>query len=130
MSRAWPTVIAKIPDSVRNSAGRDQVLAGFWRIWVTPLQDPSAETWLTRPQPPGTEHLVHHRTEPTIATQVKYLTTFAKKVGKERFDADFAKVIKGSDIAPRAPRQRCATAAKRLTKARARKLITALVGHD
>ncbi|MFI9078993.1 hypothetical protein ACIGW8_21390 [Streptomyces sioyaensis] len=40
------------------------------------------------------------------------------------------KVIKGSDIAPRAPRQRCATAAKRLTKARARKLITALVGHD
>ncbi|MGW0338083.1 hypothetical protein ACWD0J_40960 [Streptomyces sp. NPDC003011] len=45
-------------------------------------------------------------------------------------DAEFVKVIKGSDIAPRAPRQRCATAAKRLTKARARKLITALAGHD
>lgn len=53
----------------------------------------------------------------------------AEKVGKERFDAEFAKAIKGSDIAPRAPRQRCATAAKRLTKARARKLITALVDH-
>ncbi|MFE9468574.1 hypothetical protein ACFYNW_33980 [Streptomyces virginiae] len=74
--------------------------------------------------------VVHHKTEPTIATQVKYLTTFAEKVGKERFDADSAKVIKGSDIASRAPRQRCATAAKRLTKARARKIITALVGHD
>ncbi|MFE9637107.1 hypothetical protein [Streptomyces sp. NPDC006463] len=61
---------------------------------------------------------------------MKYLTTFAKKVGKERFDVEFARVVKGSDIAPRAPRQRCATAAKRLTKARARKLITALVGHD
>ncbi|MFI8453742.1 hypothetical protein [Streptomyces erythrochromogenes] len=48
---------------------------------------------------------------------------------KEQFDAEFAKVIKGSDIEPRAPRQRCATAAKRLTTARARKLITALVGH-
>lgn len=35
----------------------------------------------------------------------------------------------GSDIAPRAPRQRYATAAKRLTKDRARKLTTALVGH-
>ncbi|MEU5162264.1 hypothetical protein AB0G74_22025 [Streptomyces sp. NPDC020875] len=61
---------------------------------------------------------------------MKYLTTFAEKVGKERFDAESAKVIKGSGIGPRAPRQRCATAAKPLTKARARKLITALAGHD
>ncbi|MFF8382535.1 hypothetical protein ACF053_02640 [Streptomyces kanasensis] len=60
---------------------------------------------------------------------MKYLSTLAEKVGKERFNAEFAKVIKGSDIAPRAPRQRCATAAKRLAKARARKLITVLVGH-
>ncbi|MGI5451442.1 hypothetical protein ACQEVM_37920 [Streptomyces sp. CA-243310] len=60
---------------------------------------------------------------------MKYLATLAEKVGKERFDAEFAKVIKGSDIEPRTPRQRCATAAKRLTTARARKLITALVGH-
>ncbi|MEU4025732.1 hypothetical protein [Streptomyces anulatus] len=68
--------------------------------------------------------------EPVTEAQVKYLTTLAEKVGKERFDAEFAKAIKGSDIAPRAPQQRCATAAKRLTKARARKLITALVGQD
>src|SRR5690606_39209062 len=27
----------------------------------SPVQDPSAETWLTRPQPPGTEHLGHVR---------------------------------------------------------------------
>lgn len=40
MSRAWPTVIAKIPDSVRHSADQDQVLAGFWRIWVTPFKIP------------------------------------------------------------------------------------------
>ncbi|WP_262387300.1 hypothetical protein [Streptomyces sp. TRM49041] len=51
---------------------------------------------------------------------MKYLTTLAEKVGKEWFDAEFAKAIKDSDIALRALRQRCATAAKRLTKARAR----------
>ncbi|WP_199828195.1 hypothetical protein [Streptomyces sp. XY332] len=61
---------------------------------------------------------------------MKYLTAFDEKVGKERFDAESAKVIKGNGIAPCAPRQWCATAAKRLTKARARKLITAPVGHD
>jgi hypothetical protein len=78
---------------------------------------------------PAQERRKQAKTEPATEAQVKYLTTLAEKVGKERFDAEFAKVIKGSDIAPRAPRQRCATAAKRLTKARARKLITALVGH-
>ncbi|MFE5406964.1 hypothetical protein ACFQ9Z_37935 [Streptomyces sp. NPDC056580] len=70
------------------------------------------------------------KTEPATEAQVKYLTTLVEKVGQERFDAEFAEVVKGRDIAPRAPRQRCATAAKRLTKARARKLITALAGHD
>ncbi|MGW6286335.1 hypothetical protein [Streptomyces sp. NPDC055107] len=79
---------------------------------------------------PAQERRKQAKTEPATEAQVKYLTTLAEKVGKERFDAEFAKAIKGSDIAPRAPRQRCATAAKRLTKARARKLITALVGHD
>ncbi|MFJ8770124.1 hypothetical protein [Streptomyces clavifer] len=69
------------------------------------------------------------KTESATEAQVKYLTTLAEKVGKERFDAEFARVVKGSDIEPRAPRQRCATAAKRLTKERARKLITALVGQ-
>ncbi|KOU84334.1 MULTISPECIES: DUF3072 domain-containing protein [unclassified Streptomyces] len=79
---------------------------------------------------PRRERAEKAKAEPATDAQVKYLTTLAEKVGKERFDAEFAKVIKGSDIAPRTPRQRCATAAKRLTKARARKLITALVGHD
>ncbi|MFM9709114.1 hypothetical protein [Streptomyces galilaeus] len=61
---------------------------------------------------PRRERAEKAKTEPATEAQVKY------------------QVIKGSDIAPRAPQQRCATAAKRLTKARARKLITALVGHD
>ncbi|MFB6876326.1 hypothetical protein [Streptomyces sp. NPDC056323] len=78
---------------------------------------------------PRRERAEKTKTEPATPAQVKYLTTLAEKVGKERFDAEFAKVIKGSGIEPRAPRQRCATAAKRLTKAKARKLITALVGH-
>ncbi|MFD5208605.1 hypothetical protein ACFWNF_16965 [Streptomyces anulatus] len=79
---------------------------------------------------PAQERRKQAKTEPATEAQVKYLTTLAEKVGKERFDTEFAKAIKGSDIAPRAPRQRCATAAKRLTKARARKLITTLAGHD
>ncbi|MEV7111703.1 hypothetical protein [Streptomyces anulatus] len=40
---------------------------------------------------------------------MRYRTTLAEKAGKERFDAEFAKVIKGSDVAPKAPRQRCTT---------------------
>ncbi|MFE1875038.1 hypothetical protein ACFW9N_29905 [Streptomyces sp. NPDC059496] len=79
---------------------------------------------------PRRERAEKAKTEPATEAQVKYLITLAEKVGKERLEAEFAKVIKGRDIAPRAPRQRCATAAERLTKARARKLITALVGHD
>ncbi|MFJ2823310.1 hypothetical protein ACIO7M_19650 [Streptomyces toxytricini] len=40
--------------------------------------------------------VVRHKTEPTIATQVKYLTTFAEKLGKERVDAESAAVIKAA----------------------------------
>lgn len=50
------------------------------------------------------------KTEPATEAQMKYLTPLADKVGKERVDAEFAEVIKGSDIEPRTPRQRCATA--------------------
>ncbi|WP_199812536.1 hypothetical protein [Streptomyces sp. NRRL S-337] len=32
-----------------------------------------------------------------------YLSTFAQKIGEERLDAEFAKVIKGSNIAPPSP---------------------------
>ncbi|MFG2918146.1 hypothetical protein ACGF0D_35335 [Kitasatospora sp. NPDC048298] len=52
------------------------------------------------------------------------------QVGKERFDAEFARAVEGTGIEPRRPRERTATAAKRLTKAAARKLISALVGWE
>ncbi|MFD7914398.1 hypothetical protein ACFV30_27380 [Streptomyces sp. NPDC059752] len=73
---------------------------------------------------PRRERAEKAKTEPATEAQVKYLITLAEKVGKERLDAEFAKVIKGRDIAPRAPRQRCATAAERLTKARARNALS------
>ncbi|MFJ3906261.1 hypothetical protein [Streptomyces sp. NPDC090025] len=65
---------------------------------------------------------------------MKYLTTLAGKVGRERFEAEFAKVTKVevtkvSDNEPRAPRQPCSTAAKRLARAKARPLISALAGR-
>lgn len=67
--------------------------------------------------------------EPATPAQLKYLATLAEKVGKDRFDAEFVKAIKGTDIKPRAPRERTTTAAKRLTKAAACKLIGELVAH-
>ncbi|QLH26848.1 hypothetical protein HYQ63_08220 [Streptomyces sp. Rer75] len=57
---------------------------------------------------------------------MKYLTSLAASAGIERFDAEFVNAVKGTDIKPRGPRERTATAAKRLTKAAARKLISAL----
>ncbi|AIA08569.1 hypothetical protein DC74_8165 [Streptomyces noursei] len=63
------------------------------------------------------------------AAQVKYLTMLVEEVGKARFDALSAKVVKDSDTEPRVPRQRCAMATKRLTKARAGTLPRALVGQ-
>ncbi|WP_328506006.1 hypothetical protein [Streptomyces sp. NBC_00391] len=68
------------------------------------------------------------KTEPATPAQLKYLTTLVEKVDKERFDVEFANAVKGTGIEPRAPRERTATAAKRLSKAAARKLISALVG--
>lgn len=62
---------------------------------------------------PRRERAEKAKPEPATEAQVKYLTTLAEKVGKERFDAEFAKVIKGSDIAPRAPRELAKEAAKR-----------------
>ncbi|GAA3476035.1 hypothetical protein [Streptomyces yanii] len=60
---------------------------------------------------------------------MKYLASLVEKVGKERFDAEFGKAVTGTDIKPRASRERTTTAAKRLTKAAARKLIGALAGR-
>ncbi|MFD8803331.1 hypothetical protein [Streptomyces atroolivaceus] len=51
---------------------------------------------------PAQERRKQAKTEPATEAQVKYLTMLAEKVGKERFDAEFAKVVKGSDIEPRA----------------------------
>lgn len=48
--------------------------------------------------PPTVHELVSH------AAQVKYLTTFAEKVGREQCDAESATVIKGRAISQRVPR--------------------------
>lgn len=66
------------------------------------------------------------KVEPATEKQLKYLSCLAEKVGTERFDAEFVKAVKGTDIKPRAPRERTTTASKRLTNAAARKLISAL----
>ncbi|MEU2364775.1 hypothetical protein [Streptomyces noursei] len=57
------------------------------------------------------------------------MTMLVEEVGKARFDVLSAKVVKDSDTEPRVPRQRCAMATKRLTKARAGTLPRALVGQ-
>ncbi|MGW6405037.1 hypothetical protein [Streptomyces sp. NPDC055134] len=77
---------------------------------------------------PRRERAAQTKTEPATPAQLKYLTTLAEKVGRERFDAEFVKAVKGTGVEPRAPRERTTTAAKRLTKAAARKLISALAG--
>ncbi|MEJ8655063.1 hypothetical protein [Streptomyces sp. MS1.AVA.4] len=77
---------------------------------------------------PRRERAEKAKNELATAAQLKYLATLTEKVGKERFDAEFAEAVKGTGIEPRAPRERTATASKRLTKAVARKLISALVG--
>ncbi|MFJ9180566.1 hypothetical protein [Streptomyces sp. NPDC102360] len=55
---------------------------------------------------PAHERRKQAKTDSATEAQVKHLTTLAERVGKERFDAEFTKVIKGSGSAPRAPRQR------------------------
>ncbi|MEU9994200.1 hypothetical protein [Streptomyces sp. NPDC050848] len=67
------------------------------------------------------------KVEPATDKQLKYLASLAERVGTERFDTEFAKAVKDTDIKPRAPRERTTTASKRLTNAAARKLISALV---
>lgn len=64
---------------------------------------------------------------PITPAQLKYLTRLVEQLGTKRFDAEYVKAVKGTTIKPRAPRERTATAAKRLTKAAAHKLIGALV---
>jgi hypothetical protein len=66
--------------------------------------------------------------EPPTDAQLKYLTTLVGKVGRERFDTAFNTVVQGTEIAPRGTDEKTGQALRRLTKAAARKLITALVG--
>ncbi|MEU8528364.1 hypothetical protein AB0C77_22630 [Streptomyces sp. NPDC048629] len=79
---------------------------------------------------PRRERAAKARTERATDKQLAYLAKLAETAGKERFDAEFFKVIKGTDIKPRAPRERMTTASKRLTKAAARKLIGALIALE
>ncbi|MFE9574633.1 hypothetical protein ACFYMW_40055 [Streptomyces sp. NPDC006692] len=66
------------------------------------------------------------QTDPLSPAQLRYLASLAEKAGQERFDAEYAAAVQGTDIEPRRPRERSMTAVKRLTKAAATKLITAL----
>ncbi|MEU3565414.1 hypothetical protein [Kitasatospora sp. NPDC006786] len=68
------------------------------------------------------------KTDPLSAAQAKYLLSLAEKVSTEEFNAQYAKATKGTTIKPRGPREKAQTAIKRLTKAAARKLISALAG--
>ncbi|MCW2880551.1 MAG: hypothetical protein JWQ95_4651 [Sphaerisporangium sp.] len=118
-------------------------------LWEAATGKPGAQTWYEsvrvtcrspeveaarkaeneRVYGPRRERAAQAKTEPATEAQLKYLATLVEKVGKERFDAEFAKAVKGTGIELRRPRERTATAAKRLTKAAARKLITGLVGY-
>ncbi|MET9909401.1 hypothetical protein ABZZ74_21785 [Streptomyces sp. NPDC006476] len=118
-------------------------------LWEAVTGKPSAQTWYEsvhstcasseteaahkaedeRIYAPRRRRAEKAKTEPATEAQVQYLTTLAEKVGKERFDAEFAKVIKGA-TSPRALAGSAARRSRSGSKARARKLITALVGHD
>ncbi|MFD4763866.1 hypothetical protein ACFWOJ_35060 [Streptomyces sp. NPDC058439] len=74
------------------------------------------------------ERSARSKTEPATAAQLKYLNTLVAKAGRERFDAEFNKAVKGTGLAPRGADEKTQAALGRLTKAAARKLITALVG--
>ena len=59
--------------------------------------------------------------------QIEYLKALAAKIDVERFDIEFAKATKGTDIATRDAEEKPGRAMRRLTRAAARKLIAALV---
>ncbi|MEV7237849.1 hypothetical protein AB0N06_29020 [Streptomyces sp. NPDC051020] len=51
---------------------------------------------------PRRERAAKAKKEPATA-QLKYLASLVEKVGKEQFDAEFIKAVKGTDIKSRAP---------------------------
>ncbi|WP_433635493.1 hypothetical protein [Nocardia sp. CA-120079] len=76
------------------------------------------------------ERSARAETEPASAKQIDYLKALAAEADPERFEAEFVKAIKGTDIDPRAEGETSERAVRRLTRAAARRLITALVGHS
>ncbi|MGW1696381.1 hypothetical protein [Streptomyces sp. NPDC002399] len=74
------------------------------------------------------ERAAKAKKEPATAAQLKYLNALVAKAGRERFDAAYDKSVKGTGVAPRGAEEKTQAALGRLTKAAARKLITALVG--
>ena len=74
------------------------------------------------------ERAARAKKEPATAAQLKYLNTLVAKAGRERFDAEFNKAVKGTSVAQRSADEKTGQALGRLTKTAARKLITALVG--
>ncbi|WP_222122361.1 hypothetical protein [Prescottella equi] len=74
------------------------------------------------------ERAAKAKAESASEKQLKYLASLVAKAGRERFDAEFDKAVKGTGIAPRGADERTQVALGRLSKAAARKLITALVG--
>lgn len=69
------------------------------------------------------------KTEPLTEPQLKYLSSLATKVGRERFDEDFARARAGSTVEARMPEETTQQVVERLTKDVARKVITALSGR-
>lgn len=74
------------------------------------------------------ERAAQSKKEPASAAQLRYLNTLVAKAGRERFDEAFNKAVKGTGIDPRGTEEKTGQALGRLTKAAARKLITALAG--
>ncbi|MEU1984407.1 hypothetical protein [Nocardia sp. NPDC019395] len=67
--------------------------------------------------------------EPVTVKQVDYLKTLAAKADAEHFRTEFAKATKGTEIDPLAEGETSGRAVRRLSRAAARRLITALAGR-
>ena len=74
------------------------------------------------------ERAAQSKKEPATAAQLRYLNVLVGKAGRKRFDEAFNKAVKGTGIQPRGEDEKTGQALERLTKATARKLITALAG--
>lgn len=67
--------------------------------------------------------------EPPTEAQLRYLSSLAATVSRERFDDLFAMAVKGSKVPARGPDEKTQQVVERLTKAVARKMISALSGR-